>query len=65
MQCISINKKLFGLRGGEHRNIIVRNIRVSDNCLRFEENSSKSFHCGICGLKYVVHAVTHICHEGV
>ena len=47
------NGKLFGLRGGEHRNITVRNIRVSDDCLRFEENSSKSFHGGICDLKYV------------
>ena len=57
------NGKLFGLRGGEHRNITVRNIRVSDDCLRFEENSSKSFHGGICDLKYVPRAVTHICHE--
>ena len=39
--------------GGEHRNITVRNIRVSDDCLRFEENSSKSFHGGICDLMYV------------
>ena len=29
----------------------------------FEENSSKSFHGGICDLKYVPRAVTHICHE--
>ena len=57
------NGKLFGLRGGEHRNITVRNIRVSDDCLRFEENSLKSFHGGICDLKYVPRAVTHICHE--
>ena len=57
------NGKLFGLRGGENRNITVRNIRVSDDCLRFEENSSKSFHGGVCDLKYVPRAVTHICHE--
>ena len=64
MQCISINRKLlFGLRAGEHRNITVRNIRVSDNCLRFEENSLKSFHGGICDLKYVPRAITHICHD--
>ena len=57
------NGKLFGLRGGEHRNITVRNIRVSDDCLKFEENSSKSFHGSICDLKYVPRAVTHIFHE--
>ena len=54
------NGKLFGLRGGEHKNITVRNIRVSDDCLRFEGNSSKSFHGGTCYLKYVPRAVTHI-----
>ena len=34
------NGKLFGLRGGEHRNITVRNIRVSDDCLRFEKKKT-------------------------
>ena len=35
------NGKLFGLHGGEHRNITVRNIRVSDDCLRFEKKTAQ------------------------
>ena len=31
-----------GLRVGEHKNISVRNIRVGEDCIRFEENGSKS-----------------------
>lgn len=57
------NGKLFGLCGGEYRNIIVRNIRVSDDCFRFEENSLKSFYGGICDFKYVFCVVMYICYE--
>ena len=57
------NRTLFGLCGGKHRNITVGNITIGDDCIRFEENVSKSFHGGICDLKYVPQSVTHICHE--
>ena len=57
------NGKLFGLRGGEHRNINLQNIRVSENKIRFEENVSKTFHGGICDVKYIPRSVTHICHK--
>lgn len=33
--------KLFGLRGGEHRNITVRNIRVSDDCLGLKRTAQR------------------------
>ena len=56
------NGKLFGLRASEHRNISLGNIRVFDDFIKFEENVSKTFHGGICDLKYVPRSVTHICH---
>ena len=57
------NGKLFGLRGGEHRNITVNNFEVGNNYIQFEENSSKTFHGGLCDLKYVPRKVCHVCHE--
>ena len=56
------NGKLFGLRASEHRSITLANIRVFDDFIKFEENVSKTFHGGICDLKYVPRSVTHICH---
>jgi hypothetical protein len=40
------NVKLFGLRGGEHRNICLNNFEIGDNYIRFEENVSKM--CPMC-----------------
>jgi hypothetical protein len=57
------NGKLFGLRGGEHRNITVNNFEVGNNYIQFEENSSTTFHGGLCDLKYVPRKVCHVCHE--
>lgn len=36
------NGKLFGLRGGEHRRICLKNFEIGDNYIRFEENVSKT-----------------------
>ena len=33
------NGKLFGLRGGEHRNLMLTNFEVGFNFVKFEENS--------------------------
>ena len=57
------NGKLFGLRGGEHRNISVHNFQVGENFIRFEENVSKTFHGGLSDLKYTPRVVKHICHS--
>ena len=46
------NGKLFGLRGGDHRNITVANFELGRNFIRFEENVAKTFHGGLTGLKY-------------
>ena len=45
------NGKLFGLRASEHRSITLANIRIFDDCIKFEENVSKTFHGGICKSK--------------
>jgi len=57
------NGKLFGLRGGEHRNIVVNNFEIGSNFLTFTENASKTFHGGLRDLKYVPRVVKHVCHE--
>ncbi|KAK3716290.1 hypothetical protein QZH41_014569 [Actinostola sp. cb2023] len=46
------NGKLFGLRGGEHRNIVVNIFEIGSNFLTFTENASKTFHGGLRDLKY-------------
>ena len=51
------------LRVSEHRSITLANLRVFDDFIKFEENVSKTFHGGICDLKYVPRSVTHICHS--
>ena len=56
------NGKLFGLRGGEHRNIVISNFEIGDNFIRFEENVAKTFHGGLGDLKYEPRVVKHICH---
>ena len=38
------NGKLFGLRGGKHRNITVANFDAGLNLISFEENVVKPFH---------------------
>ena len=57
------NGKMFGLRGGEHRNICVNNFSLGPNVINFEENVCKTFHGGITDLKYEPRKVRHICHE--
>ena len=43
------NGKLFGLRGGEHRNTVA-NFELGNNFIRFEENVAKTFHGGLTDL---------------
>ena len=57
------NGKLFGLRRAEHRNITLNNFEMGSNYIAFEENVSKTFHGGLCDLKYVPRKVRHVCHE--
>ena len=57
------NGKIFGLRGGEHRKIVVNNFEIGPNFIKFEENASKTYHGGICDLKYVPRKVKHVCHS--
>jgi len=54
--------KLFGLRGGEHRNITVANFELGSNFIHFEENVAKTFHSGLTDLKYESRVVKHVCH---
>ena len=54
---------MFGLRGGEHRNICVNNFSLGPNVINFEENVCKTFHGGITDHKYETRKVRHICHE--
>ena len=57
------NGKLFSLRRGEHRNITVNNFEVGSNYSEFKENVSKTFHGGLCDMKYVPRKVRHVCHK--
>ena len=57
------NGKLFGLRGGEHRDIRVGNFEIGENYIRFEENVSKTYHGGLLDLKYEPRVVRHMCHS--
>ena len=57
------NGKLFGLRRREHHNITVNNFKVGSNYIKFEENVSKTFHGGLCDIKYVPRKVRHVCHK--
>ena len=54
------NGKIFGLRGGDHRKIVVNNFEIGPNFIKFEENASKTYHGGICDLKYVPRKVKHV-----
>ena len=56
------NGKLFGLRGGEHRNITVANFELGNNFIRFEENVAKTLRGGLTDLKYEPQVVKHVCH---
>ena len=47
------NGEIFGLRGGEYRNLSLTNFELGSNYIRFEENLCKTFHGGITDLKYV------------
>ena len=37
------NGKLFGLRGGEHRRLVLNNFEVGSNFVKFQENSRTSY----------------------
>ena len=56
------NGKLFGLRGGEHRNNTVANLELGSNFIRFKDNLVKTFHGGLTDLKYEPRVVKHVCH---
>ena len=55
--------KKLGLRGGDHRNIVVNNSEVGSNFIKFEENASKTYHGGLCDIKYVPRMVRPVCHS--
>ena len=57
--------KIFGLRGGDHRNIVLNNFELGSNFRKFQENSCKTFHGGVSDLKYILipRTVRHICHK--
>ena len=38
------NGKILGLRGGDHRNIVLNNFQLGSNFIKFQENSCKTFH---------------------
>ena len=60
------NGKIFGLRGGDHRNIVLNIFELGSNSIKFQENSCKTLHGGVSDLKYILRTVKHICHkEGV
>lgn len=50
------NWKLLGsiLRSSEHWNSSFNNFEIGDNCIRFEENFSKTLHGGLLNLKFVL-----------
>jgi integrase len=52
----------FGLRGGEHRNMVVNNLEIGTNFIRFE-NVSKTYYGGLSDLKYIPRVVKHVCYE--
>ena len=59
----SNNGKLFGLRGGEHRNFTIANFEVGLNGIGFEENISKTYHGGLFDLKYKPRVIKHAWHN--
>ena len=46
-----------------HRNIVVNNFEIGPNFIKFEENASKTYHGGLCDIKYVPRVVKHVCHS--
>ena len=56
------NGKMFGLRGGEQRSLVLSNFEVGLNFVKFEENSCNTFHGGLTDLTYISKVVKHICH---
>lgn len=56
------NGKIFGLRS-ENRNLSLKNFELGPNFIKFEEDFCKTFHGGLCDLKYVPNSVKHICHD--
>ena len=58
-----LNGKVFGLRRGDHRNIVVNNFEICSNFIKFEENASKTYRGGLCDIKYVPRVVKHVCHS--
>ena len=57
------NGKIFGLRGGDHRNIVLNNFELGSNFIKSQGNFCKTFHRGVSDLKYIIRTVKHICHE--
>ena len=57
------NGKIFGVRGGDQRNIVLNNFELGSSFIKFQENSWKTFHGGISDLKYFPRTVKHISYE--
>lgn len=55
------DRKLFGIRSKEHRDIRYSNFRVDSTSITFDESSSKTYHGGLKDLKYTPRVVNHIC----
>ena len=51
------NGKIFGLRGGDHRNIVLNNFELGSNFINFQENYCRTFHGGVSDLKYIPRTV--------
>ena len=59
-------RNIFGLKGGDQRNIVLNNFELGSIFINFQENSCETFHGGISDLKYTRRTVNHICHkEGI
>lgn len=57
------NGKIFGIRGGEQRNLRINNFDLGLDFIKFEENACKTFHGGLNDLKYIPKSIKHICHQ--
>ena len=41
---------------------LINNFEIGSNFINFEENTFKTYHGGLCDIKYVPRAVKHVCH---
>ena len=57
------NGNLFGIRGGQHRNIVLNNFVIGSNTITFQDKTCETFHGGLTDLKYISREVLHTCHR--